>query len=154
MAEKQYLTKEKYKELQKELHELETVKRKEIAEKLGHAKSLGDLSENAEYHDARNQQAEIESRINRLTELFKNVEIVKPQHSDLVEAGNTVTLRKKGSQTKTKYQLVSGEESDIAENKISYDSPMGSSMMGKKKGEKFSFETPKGAVEYTIVDID
>ena len=154
MPEKQYLTKEKHKELQAELHELETVKRKEVAEKLRFAKSLGDLSENAEYHDARNQQGEVESRINYLTELFKNVEIVKAHHSDVAEAGSIVTIRKKGEKEKHKYQLVSSEEADVTENKISYDSPLGSSMMGKKKKETFSFESPKGTVDYTIVDID
>jgi transcription elongation factor GreA len=150
---KNYLTKEKFEELKEELHELETVKRKEIAEKLEHARSLGDLSENAEYHDARNAQAEAESRINYLTEFLKNVEIVKKHHSNVVEAGSTVTLQKKSSRDKTKYQVVSSEEADIMENKISYESPMGEAMMGKKKGDKFTFETPKGSVEYTVVDI-
>lgn len=152
--EKNYLTKEKFEELKAELHELETVKRKEIAEKLEHARSLGDLSENAEYHDARNAQGEVESRINYLTEFLKNVDIVTKHHSEVVEAGSTVTLQKKNSKDKTKYQVVSSEEADITENKISYESPMGEAMMGKSKGDKFSFETPKGAVEYTVVDID
>jgi transcription elongation factor GreA len=154
MAEKNYLTKEKFKELQEELHNLETVKRKEIAEKLEYARSLGDLSENAEYHDARNSQAETESRINYLTELLKNVEIVKPHHADSVEVGSTVTIKKKGTQDKNTYQLVSSEEADLALNKISYESPLGQAMMGKTKKEEFSFETPKGTVDYVVVDID
>jgi transcription elongation factor GreA len=152
--EKNYLTKEKFEELKEELHELETVKRKEVAEKLEHARSLGDLSENAEYHDARNAQAETESRISYLTEFLKKVEIVKKHHSETVEAGSTVTLQKKKDKEKVKYQVVSSEESDITENKISYESPLGEAMMGKKKGDEFSFETPKGSVDYVIVDID
>lgn len=154
MVEKQYLTKEKFQDLQNELHDLETVKRKEIADKLEYARSLGDLSENAEYHDARNQQAEIESRINYLTEMLKNVEIVKPHHTDIIEVGSTVTLKKKGTNDKNTYQLVNSEEADISENKISYESPLGRSMIGKSKKEEFSFETPKGIVDYVVVDID
>ena len=154
MLEKQYLTKEKKQELQEELHNLETVKRKEIAEKLEYSRSLGDLSENAEYHDARNQQAETESRINYLTELLKNVEIVKPHHSDKVEIGSSVTIKKKGTNDKHKYQLVNAEEADLSQNKISYESPMGKAMIGKTKKEEFSFETPKGVVDYVVVDID
>ena len=154
MVEKQYLTKEKFQDLQNELHELETVKRKDIAEKLEYAKSLGDLSENAEYHDARTQQAEIESRINYLTEMLKNVEIVKPHHTGMVEVGSTVTIKKKGTNDKSTYQLVNSEEADISENKISYESPLGRSMIGKSKKEEFSFETPKGIVDYIVVDID
>jgi transcription elongation factor GreA len=152
--EKQFLTKEKLEELKVELHELETVKRKDIAEKLEHARSLGDLSENAEYHDARNAQAEIESRISYLTELFKNVEIVKPHHSDTVEVGSTVTLQKKGTSDKLKYQIVSSEEADISETRLSYESPLGEAMLGKAKGDEFSFETPKGKVNYVVVKID
>jgi len=151
--EKNYLTKEKFEELEQELHNLKTVKRKEVAEKLEYARSLGDLSENAEYHDARNAQAEIESRINYLKEFLKKAEIVKKTKSDKVQAGSTVTLEKKKDKEKVTYQIVSSEESDILENKISYESPLGSEMIDKKKGEEFTFQTPKGSVDYIVVDI-
>ena len=154
MVEKQYLTKEKFKELQEELKNLETVKRKEVAEKLEYSRSLGDLSENAEYHDARSQQAEIESRINYLTELLKNVEIVKPHNTGVAEIGSTVTIKKKGGSEKVTYQIVSSEEADISQNKISYESPLGIAMLGKSKKEDFSFKTPKAVVDYVVVDID
>ena len=151
---KEYLSKEKYNELEEELKDLETVKRREVADKLEYARSLGDLSENAEYNDARNEQSEIESRINYLTELLKNAEIVKQHHSTKIEVGSTVTVQKKGSDEKNQYQVVGGEESDISLNKISYESPLGHAMLGKIKGEEFSFKTPAGTnVEYIIVDI-
>jgi transcription elongation factor GreA len=151
--DKQYLTKDKFEELKLELHHLETVKRKDVAEKLGHARSLGDLSENAEYHDARNSQAEVESRINYLVELLKYAEIVKKHKSDVVEVGASVTIQKKSDKSKFTYVLVNAEEADVMENKISYESPMGSAMLGKAKKEEFSFETPNGVVDYIVVDI-
>jgi transcription elongation factor GreA len=152
--DKQYLTKEKFEELKEELHVLETVKRKEVAEKLEYARSLGDLSENAEYHDARNTQGEVESRITYLTELLKRAEIVKKHKTDIVEVGSTVTIQKKSDKEKSAYQLVNSEETDIMENKISYESPLGAAMLGKKKKEEFSFETPRGVVDYIVVDIN
>lgn len=151
---KEYLTKEKYKELEIELVELETKKRKEVAERLEHARSLGDLSENAEYHDARNQQAEVETRIENIKDILKNAEIVKPHHSDIVEVGSTVTISKIGDKTKTTYHIVGSEEVDIDQNKVSHQSPLGSAMLDKKKGDTFSFKTPKGEVDYKIVNID
>ena len=153
MADKHYLSKEKYKDLEQELENLKTVKRQEIAETLSYARSLGDLSENAEYHDARNQQAEIESRINILEDTLKNAEIVKAHKSDIAEVGSTVTIKKKKDDQKNVYQLVGEEEANIMENKLSYNSPMGQAIIGKKKGDEFSFETPKGTVDYVVVDI-
>ncbi len=151
---KEYLTKEKYKELEAELEDLRTSKRREVADKLEYARSLGDLSENAEYNDARNEQSEIETRISYLTELLKNAEIVKMHHSNKVEAGSTVVIQKKGSSEKIQYQVVGGEEADISSNKISYESPLGHAMLGKSKKEEFSFKTPSGVnVDYIIVDI-
>ncbi len=154
MEDKEYLTKEKYEDLTKELEGLKLNKRKEVAEKLEYARSLGDLSENAEYNDARNEQSEIESRISYLSELLKTAEIVKLHHSNKVEVGSSVTVQKTGSSDLTKYQIVGSEESDISLNKISYESPLGHAMLEKTKGEIFSFKTPNGSsVEYTIVDI-
>lgn len=153
MPEKEYLTKEKYEQLQAELYELETVKRKEIAEHLEYARSLGDLSENAEYHDARTDQAEIESRIEQIHYYLKNAEIIKPQKSGFVEVGSIITIKKEKESETTDYQIVGTEETDMATRKISHQSPMGSAMLGKKVGEKFSFKTPKGSVNYIVVSI-
>jgi transcription elongation factor GreA len=153
MSEKEYLTKEKYEQLQAELHELETVKRKEIAEHLEYARSLGDLSENAEYHDARTAQAEIESRIEQIHYYLKNAEIIKPHHSEIIEVGSSVKIKKEKESEATVYQIVGTEETDMASNKISHQSPMGSAMLGKKVGDNFSFKTPKGNVNYVVVSI-
>lgn len=153
MPEKEYLTKEKYAQLQAELHDLETVKRKEIAEHLEYARSLGDLSENAEYHDARTAQAEIESRIEQIHYYLKNAEIIKPHHSEVVEVGSTVTIKKEKENTPNTYQIVGTEETDMAAGRISHQSPLGHALLGKKVGEKFSFKTPKGSVNYVVVSI-
>lgn len=153
MSEKEYLTKEKHEQLQAELHELETVKRKEIAEHLEYARSLGDLSENAEYHDARADQAEIESRIEQIQYYLKNAEIIKPHKSEVVEVGSTVTVKKEKESEKISYQIVGTEETDMVAHKISHQSPLGSAMLGKKVNDKFTLKTPKGTVNYVIVSI-
>lgn len=152
MSQKHYLSKEKKAELEIELENLKTVVRREVAEKLGYARSLGDLSENAEYHDARNQQGEIESRIEELEETLKNSVILTAGKGDSVVVGSTVNLKKKDG-TKVTYRLVGAEEADISEGRLSYESPLGQAMMGKKKKDSFSFETPNGVVNYTVVDI-
>ncbi len=152
-ADKEYLTKEKYKELEIELDHLKKVKRKEVAENLEFAKALGDLSENAEYHEAREEQATIEDRINKIESIFKNAEIVTLHHSNNADIGSTVTVQKEGSKDHTIYKIVGSEEANMAEGKISFKSPLGESMIGKKKGDAFSFSAPKGVFKYKIVDI-
>ncbi len=153
MGGTEYLTKEKFDELTQELEQLKHVRRKEVAEHLEYAKSLGDLSENAEYHEAREEQAIVEDRIAKLENILKNVEIVVPHHSDIVEAGATVVLRKGKEKKEVTYHIVSPEEADVASGKISYRSPLGERMLGRKEGETFSFSTPNGEMEYTIVAI-
>jgi transcription elongation factor GreA len=151
---KTYLTKEKFDELTLELEDLKKNRRKEIAEQLQYARSLGDLSENGEYHEARDEQAKIEARISQLEESLKHAEIVKHKAGDTVEVGSTVTIQKTagkdGSQT---YAIVSPEEADMSSGKISYQSPLGSALIGKKKKEEFSFKSPKGNIKYKIVDV-
>ncbi len=153
MSQKHYLSKEKKAELEAELETLKTVKRREIAEKLSYARSLGDLSENAEYHDARTEQGEIEVRIEELEAILKNAVILTAGKGDKVVVGSTVHLKKKDG-TKVTFRLVGAEEADISEGRLSYESPLGQAMMGKKEKESFSFETPNGAVQYTIIDIE
>jgi transcription elongation factor GreA len=153
MSQKHYLSKEKKAELEAELEDLKTVKRREIAEKLGYARSLGDLSENAEYHDARTEQGEIEVRIEELETILKNVVTLTAGKGDVVVVGSTVQLKKKDG-TKSTFRLVGAEEADISEGRLSYESPLGQAMMGKKEKESFSFETPSGVVQYTITDIE
>ena len=155
MSDKEsYLTQEKYDELAKELNLLKTEKRKEIAENLEYSKSLGDLSENAEYHEARAMQAELEDRIAKLETLMKSAVIVSgSKHGNNIEIGSTVVLQKSGVKENTTYILVGSEEADLVAGKISSSSPLGSAVIGKTKGDKISVNTPKGAVKYIIVDV-
>ncbi len=150
----QYLTNEKLQEFKKELDHLKTEKRKQIAENLEYAKKLGDLSENAEYNEARQAQAEIEDRINHLENLLKTAVIVDGQSGDSVTIGTVVKVKKEGeSETKT-YKIVGSEEADMLASKISNISPFGSALLGKKKGDVVSFKTPKGEATYTLVSIE
>lgn len=151
MKDKEYLTKEKFDEFTKELALLKGTRRKEIAESLEYAKSLGDLAENAEYHEARDTQATIEDRIARLEELLKTAQIVSSNTGDNVNVGSTVTVEKDGK--KFVYSIVGSEESDVISNKISMKSPFGQSILGKKKGETFTFTAPSGELSYKITDI-
>lgn len=151
--DKEYLTQEKYNELQNELQELKTIKRKSVAEHLEHARSLGDLSENAEYHEAREEQAQTEARISQLESVLKNAEIVKYTAGDVVEIGSQVTLQKDGESNTQVFTLVGSEEADITVGKISHHSPLGSALLKKRKGENFQFESPRGIVKYQIVAI-
>lgn len=151
---KEYLTKEKFAELQKELEFLRTTRRQEVAHNLEYAKALGDLSENAEYHEARDEQAEVEDRIKHLEEILKTAIIMELHHSDAVGIGSVVTAENQTDGKKQKFKIVGSEEADIIQGKISLRSPMGVAMMGKKKGEMFKVKTPKGEVSWKIVTIE
>ncbi len=146
---KEYLSQEKYDALLKELEQLKTVDRREVAAQLEFAKSLGDLSENAEYHEARDRQADIEDRIAKLEEILKHAEIIGGGSHSQVEIGSKVTVKKSGGKEE-EFALVGSEEADITAGKISYQSPLGSALMGKKKGDTVVVSTPKGDVNYTI----
>jgi transcription elongation factor GreA len=149
---KEYLSKEKFEELKTELDQLTRITRREIAETLEAAKALGDLSENAEYHSAREQQAGVEERIMDLEEILKNAVLVTGKHkTDMVGVGAEVVV-KRGKDTKT-YKIVGSEEANISEGKISNKSPLGEAMMGKKKGDSFSYMTPSGAMKCEILEI-
>lgn len=149
-----YLTNEKYKELEKELEVLKTVKRKEVAQNLEYARSLGDLSENAEYQEARELQATIEDRIMTLENTLKTAEIVKEMHGDSVSMGSIVSVEKSGVKGAQKFKIVGSDEVNTIEGKISNQSPLGSVLIGKRKGESVSVKTPKGMVSYKIVSVD
>jgi transcription elongation factor GreA len=153
MHDKQYLTKEKFDELTTELKELSTTRRRELAVHLEYARSLGDLSENAEYHQAREDQAISEDRIARLESLLKHAEIVKQHHSDSVELGTTATVQKVGDKEKKEYIIVGSEEADMLAGKVSHISPLGRAIVGTKKGDIFTFSTPKGEVQYKVISI-
>ncbi len=148
---KKYLTSEKLSEFTKELSFLKTERRKQVVESLEYAKKLGDLSENAEYNEARQQQAEVEDRINHLENLIKSAFIVDSNGGDTVSIGTSVKIQKDNDKEIKEYKIVGSEESDMSSGKISNLSPLGSSLLGKKKGERVTVMTPKGAVSYTLL---
>lgn len=147
----EYLTQEKKNLLEEELHTLKTVRRKEIADALEYAKSLGDLSENAEYHQAREDQANCEDRIIHIEQILKNAVLVETGTAGIVHVGSTVTVQKKGEKEEKTYALVGSEEANSLEGRISNESPLGSALLGKKKGDKVIVSAPKGDVEYTVI---
>jgi len=147
-----YLTIEKKKELEIELKNLTTSGRKEIAERLDEAKALGDLKENAEYHQSRDDQGKMEARIRELEAMLKESEIIKHPKGDKVEIGSRVEMKKDGK--KINYEIVGRAEVDILNNKIPLDSPLAKEMMGKKEKDIFIFETPNGKkYNYEILKI-
>ncbi len=148
----EYLSQEKYDELTIELNHLKTVERKKIAEHLDYAKSLGDLSENAEYHEARDKQADIEDRISQLESMLKKAVIIAKYTHTVVEIGSTVTIQKKGG-PEVIYQIVGSEEVNIQTGKISHQSPTGLALLGHKKADEVMVQTPKGEVKYQIIEV-
>ncbi|MEI8328127.1 MAG: transcription elongation factor GreA [Candidatus Taylorbacteria bacterium] len=146
----QYLTSEKRAELEKELEFLKTERRKEIAEHLEYSKKLGDLSENAEYHQAREEQAEVEDRIRRLEALLKNAVMIAAGSTDVITIGSTFRILKEGDNKSYIYTIVGSEEADMSSGKISNISPLGSTLLGHKKGDMVHVPTPKGKVKYTV----
>ncbi len=148
-----YITKEKKKELEKELEYLKGPKRVEILEALAYAKSLGDLKENAEYHQVREDQGKLEDRILKIEQILQSSQVVSGGGGDVVEVGSKVTVLKEGGSEEKTYQIVGGEEADMAQGKISNRSPFGEALFGKKKGDDVSFKTPNGVVNYKIVKV-
>ncbi len=148
-----YITAEKRKALAEELQDLRGPKRKEILDALAYAKSLGDLSENAEYHNAREEQGKLEGRIKRIEEILETSETVRGGGGDIVEIGSKVIVQKESTKEEKKYVIVGSPEADMAKGKISNHSPIGRALFGKKKGDKVSFDAPKGAVHYKIIDV-
>lgn len=152
---KSFLSKEKLGELQNQLRELKTTKRFDIAERLKRAKEYGDLSENFEYSQAKEDQEKLEREILEIEYLLKNSEIItKSKNKDVVSVGLTVTLKGKNGALSV-FTIVGSQESDPKQNRISNVSPVGKTLIGKKAGEKVSIKTPKGViVEYEIIKIE
>ncbi|MBI2409749.1 transcription elongation factor GreA [Candidatus Kaiserbacteria bacterium] len=157
MAEPQevVVSQEKFDELIKELEHLKTVRRTEIAKNLEYARSLGDLSENAEYQEARDLQAATEERIKKLEEMVKNTKIVtEGKKKNEVSFNSKVSIRKEGGDEIHEYTIVGSEEADMRLKKLSHLSPLGAALMGKKKGDVFTFNTPNGKQTYTIEKVN
>lgn len=153
MEEKTYITQENKHELEAELSMRREEKRKEIKEQLEFAKSLGDLSENAEYHQAREDQGRNEDRILEIEHILQKAEVVTKAAHNIVDIGAHVSVQKKGDKTPQEYLIVGAEEADIAEGKISYMSPLGAAIFGKNAGDTVVANTPKGDVTYTITKV-
>jgi len=148
-----YITEEKKKALEIELKDLMGPKRREILDSLEYAKSLGDLSENAEYHQTREDQGKLEERIKKIQQILENSSVVSGGGGDTIEIGSKVVVQKEGTTEDKNYQIVGSEEADMAEGKISNRSPFGAALFGKKKGAVISFSTPNGIVNYKIINV-
>ena len=145
------VSQEKFDEMVKELEHLKTVRRTEIAKNLEYARSLGDLSENAEYQEARDLQAATEERIKKLEELVKNTKILTDgKKKNEVGFNSKVSIKRDESSEVHEYTIVGSEEADMRVKKLSHMSPLGAALMGKKRGDVFTFETPAGKQTYTI----
>ena len=150
-AQQTVVSQEKFDEMIQELEHLKTARRTEIAKNLEYARSLGDLSENAEYQEARDLQAATEERIKKLEELVKFTTIITDgKKKNEVGFGSKVSIRKEGSPDAHDYVIVGSEEADMRVKKLSHVSPLGAALMGKKKGDVFTFATPNGKQTYTI----
>ena len=149
----QIISQEGYDKLTDELNFLTTVRRKEIAERIERAKELGDLSENAEYSEAKDAQALNEGRVLELTNTLKNVTVVQGDTKhDHVMMGSIVTV--KVDNKEKKYTIVSFNEADPLNGKISNESPIGVAFISKRKGDSFEVETPRGIMNYKIINIE
>ena len=155
MAKQIFVSKEGYKKLQAELEHLKTVKRKEIALAIQKARSFGDLSENSEYDEAKNEQAEIESRIALLETTLDNAPVLddKDIKTDRVSVGSAVTIYNIATEREEEYRIVGSTESDPVEGKISDDCPLGRTLLGQRVGDTVNVETPGGTVKYTVISI-
>ncbi len=150
--DKYYLTQERFDELKKELEVLRNEKRIEVAEHLKRAKEYGDLSENFEYAEAREEQSRIEGRIAELDEMLKAAAIIKKTGSDSVQIGSTITVQQDGNAMR--YTIVGSNESSPKENKISNVSPLGKAFLGHRVGDSIQVETPGGMRAYLIKGIE
>ena len=147
-----YLSKEGLQKLRAELEDMVSHKRPEVAQRIHDAKEHGDLSENAEYEDAKNEQAFVEGRIQTLEALIKNATLIDENHStDHVQIGSTVSVE--SDDGKETFTIVGSAEAAPREGRISNESPVGVALMGRKKGDRVTVQAPAGPIEYTLVRI-
>ncbi|MCR2045643.1 transcription elongation factor GreA [Anaerosalibacter massiliensis] len=156
MAKKDvFLTAEGYKKSEEELDELKTVRRKEIAERIKEALAFGDISENAEYDEAKNEQAQLEERIAKLEALLRNAKIIDEEDisTDNVSIGSRVKVKDLEYDEEIEYTIVGSAESDPYEGKISNESPVGRALIGGKLGDTVEVKVPDGIIKYEILEI-
>ena len=157
MSEKEVLlTKEGLSRLEDELEHLKTVKRREVADRIKQALAFGDISENSEYDDAKNEQAFVESRIVKLEKMLRNARLISEDdfQSEVVGLGTRVKLKDLEYQDEFEYMIVSSAEADPGEAKISDESPVGEALIGKKPGDIIEVEVPAGIVRYQVMAIN
>ena len=155
MAEEILLTREGYEKIVAEHEELIAVKRKEVAERIKEALSYGDISENAEYDAAKEEQAEIETRITQIEKMLRNAEVIDEDelNTGKVNLGNTVVLWDKEFEEEITYTLVGPAEADPMQGKLSNESPLGMAMLGHSVGDIIENQAPDGVIEFKILDI-
>jgi transcription elongation factor GreA len=149
------LTPKGYDKLKKEIEHLSTVKRREIAERIRTAREFGDIQENAEYDDAKNEQALLEHRIATLEERLRSARVISKRDitTDVVSVGSRVRLRDVAAKKTFEYHIVGSAEADPADNKLSNESPVGKAIIGRKKGETVEVAAPRGSLKFKILEI-
>ena len=150
------LTPEGLENLKVELEELSTTRRAEVAERIKEAREFGDISENSEYDDAKNEQYLLERRISEVQRRLRNAKVVEPTgtEADSVDLGTLVTLRRVGKDEERTFQIVGANESDPGSGKLSHSSPVGRAVLKRRVGDKVTVATPRGATEYEIVNVE
>ena len=156
MAKEYKLSPERLKELQEEMNYLKTVREKEVAELIKEARSFGDLSENSEYDEAKNEQGKLYSRMAELDEILSNYVVIEEEEveGDYIRMGSTVTLYDKEFEEEVVYKITGSQEADPMNGAISEDSPMGKALMGRNAGEEITVDAPAGPVEYKILKVE
>ena len=155
MAEKKQMSREGYEKLEKELDYLITVRRAEVAQKLKEARSFGDLSENAEYDEAKNEQGILEATIAEMENTLANAEVVDDDSmsTNEVGVGSTIEIKRVDKDKTEKFKIVGTTEANPAEGKISDDSPIGKAAIKKKVGDVFTVEAPVGELQFEVISI-
>ena len=141
-------------DLKAELERLETTARKEISERIKIARDFGDLKENSEYHDAKNEQAFLETKIAKLRERLTSAVVVETEEGAHAQFGSEVKLRDEESGKELDYKLVGATEASLAEGKLSVESPVAQAIIGRSAGDKVAVETPRGDRHYTLVSVE
>jgi len=149
------LTPEGYKKLTKEIEYLSTEKRREVAERIKVAREFGDIAENAEYDDAKNEQAYVEARIAMLEERLVSARVIQKKDvaKDVVSVGSVVRLKDMDANETVEYHIVGSAEANPADRKLSNESPVGKAILGRKKGEVVEVSAPRGALKFKILEI-
>ena len=157
MAKEYKLSPERLKELQEEMNYLKTVREKEVAELIKEARSFGDLSENSEYDEAKNEQGKLYSRMAELEEILSNYVVIEEEENvvgDYIRMGSTVTVLDKEFGEQETYKIVGSQEADPMNGAISEDSPFGKALLGRTAGEDVTVDAPAGAVHYKLLKIE